>query len=53
MYVKYFTSLYWVTITSMTVGYGDIVPVTIPEKILVTGFTFVVVGTFGYALGMI
>ncbi|CAD8208317.1 unnamed protein product [Paramecium pentaurelia] len=53
VYVKYFTSLYWVTITSMTVGYGDIIPVTIPEKILVTGFTFVVVGTFGYALGMI
>ncbi|CAD8104827.1 unnamed protein product [Paramecium primaurelia] len=52
-YVKYFTSLYWVTITSMTVGYGDIIPVTTPEKILVTFFTFLVVGTFGYALGMI
>ncbi|CAK63768.1 unnamed protein product (macronuclear) [Paramecium tetraurelia] len=52
-FVKYFTSLYWVTITSMTVGYGDIVPVTTPEKILVTFMTFLVVGTFGYALGMI
>jgi hypothetical protein len=37
----------------MTVGYGDIVPVTVPEKILVTLLTFFVVGTFGYALGMI
>jgi hypothetical protein len=37
----------------MTVGYGDIVPVTTPEKILVTFLTFLVVGTFGYALGMI
>nr|AAA95996.1 K+ channel [Paramecium tetraurelia] len=53
LYTKYFNSLYWITITSMTVGYGDIVPVTTPEKILVTVITFLVTGVFGYALGMI
>lgn len=37
----------------MTVGYGDIVPITIPEKIFATFLTFFVVGAFGYALGMI
>lgn len=37
----------------MTVGYGDVVPVTLPEKIFVTFITFLVTGVFGYALGMI
>ena len=37
----------------MTVGYGDVVPVTVPEKILVTIVTYLVTGLFGYALGMI
>ena len=37
----------------MTVGYGDVVPVTLPEKIMVTFITFLVTGVFGYALGMI
>lgn len=50
---KYINSLYWTSITSMTVGYGDVVPVTVPEKILVTIVTYLVTGLFGYALGMI
>lgn len=34
----------------MTVGYGDIVPVTNPERIFVTFITFIVTGVFGYVI---
>jgi len=34
----------------MTVGYGDIVPVTNPERIFVTLVTFIVTGMFGYVI---
>lgn len=47
---KYIYSLYFTAITSMTVGYGDIVPVTNPEKIFVTIITYLVTGVFGYVI---
>ena len=34
----------------MTVGYGDIVPVTNPEKVFVTVITYLVTGVFGYVI---
>lgn len=34
----------------MTVGYGDIVPVTNPEKVFVTIITYLVTGVFGYVI---
>ena len=47
---KYIYSLYFTAITSMTVGYGDIVPVTNPEKVFVTIITYLVTGVFGYVI---
>ncbi|KAL4435956.1 hypothetical protein ABPG74_022191 [Tetrahymena malaccensis] len=35
-YIRYFNSLYWSVVTMITLGYGDIVPITMVEKILVT-----------------
>jgi SPX domain protein involved in polyphosphate accumulation len=34
----------------MTVGYGDIVPVTNPEKVFVTIITYLITGVFGYVI---
>lgn len=34
----------------MTVGYGDIVPVTDMEKVFVTCITYLVTGVFGYII---
>jgi hypothetical protein len=37
-------------ITSLTVGYGDVVPVTSAEKVYVTCMIYFAAGLFGYAL---
>ena len=47
---RYINSLYFTAITSMTVGYGDIVPVTDMEKVFVTCITYLVTGVFGYII---
>ena len=47
---KYIYAIYFTAVTSMTVGYGDVVPVTNPEKIFVTIITFVVTGVFAYVI---
>mmetsp|Transcript_20161 Transcript_20161/g.14876 ORF Transcript_20161/g.14876 Transcript_20161/m.14876 type:complete len:172 (+) Transcript_20161:1346-1861(+) len=49
-YVKYFFSLYWATVTALTIGYGDIVPENNFE-VLFCIFSFIVgVSSFSYAL---
>jgi hypothetical protein len=36
-----------------TVGYGDITPISIPEKIFCLGMTLISCGVFGYAINTI
>ena len=51
--VKYINSLYWVSITFLTVGYGDITPVTTNEKLIGTVLAYFTCGLFGYAINKI
>ncbi|CAD8114518.1 unnamed protein product [Paramecium sonneborni] len=50
---RYIISLYWSVITTVTVGYGDIVPVTTVERIFVITVTLLICGVFGYCLSNI
>lgn len=50
---RYIISLYWSVITTVTVGYGDIVPITTVERIFVIVVTLLICGVFGYCLSNI
>ncbi|CAD8096304.1 unnamed protein product [Paramecium sonneborni] len=50
---RYIISLYWSVITTVTVGYGDIVPVTTVERVFVILVTLLICGVFGYCLSNI
>jgi len=49
----YLDALYFSFITMVTVGFGDIVPISVNEKIYVIFFTLVSCGIFGYAVNTI
>jgi hypothetical protein len=49
----YITSLYWAFSTMITVGYGDIAPISVKEKIFVIIAMLVACGMFGYSVGSI
>ncbi|KAL4507041.1 hypothetical protein ABPG72_001834 [Tetrahymena utriculariae] len=49
----YSSAIYWSVITMLTVGYGDITPVSIDEKIYVIFVSLVSCGIFGYSLNTI
>jgi hypothetical protein len=50
---KYIVSLYWSVITTLTVGYGDIVPQTALERVFVIIVALVICGVFGYTISTI
>lgn len=50
---RYIMSLYWSVVTTVTVGYGDIIPVTTVERIFVIIVTLLICGIFGYCISNI
>ena len=52
-YDKYVAALYWAFTTMTTVGYGDIVPFTINEKVYATACMIVACGVFAYTVSSI
>lgn len=50
---KYITCLYFTFISMITVGYGDITPVSTNERIYVIFQTIISCGVFGYSVNKI
>ncbi|OMJ79109.1 hypothetical protein SteCoe_20931 [Stentor coeruleus] len=53
IYEQYITSLYWSFTTIATVGYGDITPITMEEKLFAMLTMMISSGVFAYTLGSI
>jgi hypothetical protein len=52
-YEQYITSLYWALTTIATVGYGDITPITLNEKMFTMMTMIMSSGVFAYTVGSI
>lgn len=53
IFEKYITSLYWAFTTMSTVGYGDITPFTVTEKIFAMMTMIMASGVFAFTIGSI
>ncbi|KAM3132212.1 hypothetical protein pb186bvf_015672 [Paramecium bursaria] len=52
-WIKYDASFYWATLTMVTVGYGDIVPVNYVEQIVASIIMFISTIIFAYSMNQI
>ncbi|CAD8197192.1 unnamed protein product [Paramecium octaurelia] len=50
---QYLHSFYWSIITMTTIGYGDITPQNLRERVFAVGMALSAVGVFGYSIGNI
>ncbi|CAD8107337.1 unnamed protein product [Paramecium sonneborni] len=50
---QYMHSFYWSIITMTTIGYGDITPQNLRERVFAVGMALSAVGVFGYSIGNI
>ncbi|KAL4477829.1 hypothetical protein ABPG73_019127 [Tetrahymena malaccensis] len=53
LFTKYLTTLYYCVITMITVGYGDITPISIYEKAYVIGMALISCGVFAYSVNTV
>jgi hypothetical protein len=51
--VKYIYSVYFSTITTLTIGFGDIAPITDAERVFVIIVALIICGVFGYTISSI
>jgi voltage-gated potassium channel Kch len=53
LFTLYVTSVYWSTITILTVGYGDISPTTDTEKVFCVITSLFTIGVYAYIINRI
>ena len=51
--MQYNAAIYWAMVTITTIGYGDVVPKTNPERMFVTFAMLIGAGAYGYMVGSI
>ncbi len=52
-YYQYELSMYFMFITMLTIGYGDVTPYNTPERIYVIIITLIACGIFRYAINTV